>query len=280
MSLDELWKVGRGEVDFREFRKQQRLDEPSSPVAVVEAPTAAPPSPPPPPKVKKEKQPPAAVRGEPPPSPPPAAAKDVELGTSRGLKDLDVRALIKPSEVPLLSEEKKTAKEKPMDYIVQNAAVDPNTKWRRLYNLGSHVELFVSVNQSEEQGPYTVSITTDAAFPFVLHWGVSKTGKGRDWNAPAAELLPPHLTEVTEDKRAAETIFGDCQEEECDVELIGSRVPLQRAKLIVPWDAGVSNVLFVLRSADRSMWYKDGHGNFVVPLPGHTFSLSRHIEIV
>lgn len=266
VELDELWRVGRGEMNFREFRQRHRLDEPPT---VIEPPKAVVETPPP---VIKEK--PKEVKEAPPPPPPPT---DVELGASRGLKDLDARALIKPTEdaVPLLSAEKKISTEKPMDYIVQNAAIDPATKWRRLYNLGSQTELFVSVSQQEEEGMFNVTITTDAAFPFVLHWGVGKIGYGRKWTPPSEDLFPPHLTEISDDKKAADTIFGDCQDEECDIELIGARVPLQRTKLRIPWDAGISNLLFVLRSADRSRWYKDGHSNFVVPLPGNALFLFR-----
>lgn len=261
VDLEELWSVGRGEINFREFRDRYRLDEQPTKAAMPPPAVQAPPSEAPT-AAEKPKPPTGAVKAPPP---------DVELGSSRGTKDLDVRALIKPigDIVPLLSAEKKVAAKKPMDDIVQSAAVDPHTKWRRLYRLGSQVELFVAVQQEEDQGAFTVTITTDAAFPFVLHWGVSETGKGRDWQAPSEDLFPPYLTEYSEDKKAADTIFGDCQDEECDMELVGTKVPLQRAKLKIPWDAGISNVLFVLRSADRSRWYKDGHGNFVVPLPGN-----------
>eukprot|EP00210_Caulerpa_lentillifera_P004353 g4151.t1 len=270
LSLDEIWRVGRGEIDFKEFRNTHALDRKVK--ASIPAPVAPPPSPP----IKERKQR-RKKTVEPPPAPPvedktsPSTTADIQLGESRGLKELDALKLIKPVEqegVPLLSVEKTKSVEKPMDFIVQKAALDPSTKWRRLYNLGSQMEVFVSVQQPHEQAPFLVTITTDAAFPFVLHWGVARAGEGRDWQAPAPELYPSYLTSTTDDKRAAETILGDCNDEECDVELIGAKVPLQRTKLEIPWDAGVSNVLFVLRSADRSCWYKDGHGNFVIPLPG------------
>lgn len=266
VSLDEIWRVGRGEVDFKEFRNTHSLDrKPVAPPPVVPPPVVEKPKP-----VQKK-----AVEAPPPPPVEKKASKaptpDVQLGESRGLKELDALKLIKPIEeegVPLLSLEKTKSVEKPLDYIVQEAALDSKTKWRRLYNLGSQTEVFVSVKQEQEEGPFQVTITTDAAFPFVLHWGVAKAGQGHEWQAPPPELYPSLLTSTTDDKRAAETIFGDCHDEECDVELIGAKVPLQRTQVEIPWDAGVSNLLFVLRSADRSCWYKDGHGNFIVPLPG------------
>ena len=266
VELEELWRVGRGEVNFGEFRQKYGLDVATPPPPPPVATTA------PPPPVVEEK--PREEVAEKLPPPPPAPV-DVEIGTSQGLKGLDVRSLIKPSpvDVPLLSEEKKKEKEKPMDYIVQNAAVDSTTKWRRVYNLGSQSEIFVSVNQEVEQGPFVVTFTSDAAFPLILHWGVGKTGRGRNWEAPSEDLFPVYLTEMTEDKKAAETALGDCHDDECDIELIGAKVPLQRARVKIPWDAGISNVLFVLRSADRSRWYKDGHNNFTVPLPGRSIAL-------
>lgn len=262
ITLDELWRVGRGEVDFRVFREQNHLDVEAPQDVVVE-------TPPPPPEPVQEEKHVEVEKEQRKETKPKEASPDVKLGTSTKPKDVDIISLIKPAmeEVPLLSAEKAKTKEKPMDYIVQNAAVDPTTKWRRLYNLGSHTELFVSVKQEEEQGEFIVDITTDAAFPFILHWGIAKTNQQREWQPPPEELFPP-LTTMSEDRKAADTAFAECTEEECDLELVESRVPLQRAKIRIPWDAGVSNVLFVLRSADRSRWYKDGHGNFVVPLPG------------
>lgn len=40
------------------------------------------------------------------------------------------------SDAPELSEEKRRKQEKPLDFLVQQAAVDPSTKWRRVYQLG------------------------------------------------------------------------------------------------------------------------------------------------
>lgn len=43
-------------------------------------------------------------------------------------------------------------------------------------------------------------------------------------------------------------------------------VPLQELQFTVPPDGSVSALQFVLRSSDRSAWYRDGSGNFFVPL--------------
>lgn len=46
-------------------------------------------------------------------------------------------------------------------------------------------------------------------------------------------------------------------------------MPLQRITVFLPPDHTVAGISFVLRSADRTMWYKDaGGGDFFVPVPG------------
>lgn len=40
------------------------------------------------------------------------------------------------SDAPELSEDKRFKQVKPLDFLVQQAAVDPATKWRRVYQLG------------------------------------------------------------------------------------------------------------------------------------------------
>ena len=48
-----------------------------------------------------------------------------------------------------------------------------------------------------------------------------------------------------------------------------AQVPLQRITVFLPPDHTVAGISFVLRSADRTMWYKDaGGGDFFVPVPG------------
>jgi hypothetical protein len=70
----------------------------------------------------------------------------------------------------------------------------------------------------------------------------------RDWRR-APEDLRPDNTIVLEGGTACETDFQDCQgEEECDVEIAGSKVPLQRLALTIPaGQQDVGGITFVLR---------------------------------
>lgn len=86
--------------------------------------------------------------------------------------------LQKSTAAPELSQEKRKKQEKPLDFLVQQAAVDPATKWRRVFQLGSKSELFAVVKQPEGlDGPTYISIITDNANNLVLHWGISKSGE-------------------------------------------------------------------------------------------------------
>jgi hypothetical protein len=44
--------------------------------------------------------------------------------------------MVPQSAPPALAEEKRRRVEKPLDFLVQAAAVDPATKWRRIFQLG------------------------------------------------------------------------------------------------------------------------------------------------
>lgn len=47
---------------------------------------------------------------------------------------------------------------------------------------------------------------------------------------------------------ACETDFANCEDEECDVEIAGAKVPLQRIQLTIPQGAqDVGGITFVLR---------------------------------
>jgi hypothetical protein len=48
---------------------------------------------------------------------------------------------LQKSAAPELSEEKRRKQEKPLDFLVQQAAVDHATKWRRVFQLGRWVAL-------------------------------------------------------------------------------------------------------------------------------------------
>jgi hypothetical protein len=47
-----------------------------------------------------------------------------------------LRYVVQKSEAPDLSQDKRSRQEKPLDFLVQQAAVDSATKWRRVYQLG------------------------------------------------------------------------------------------------------------------------------------------------
>jgi hypothetical protein len=58
---------------------------------------------------------------------------------------------------PTLSEDKRAKQIKPLDFLVQRAAVDGTTCWRRVYQLGDKAELLAVVKQPEgEDGPIVV----------------------------------------------------------------------------------------------------------------------------
>ncbi len=80
---------------------------------------------------------------------------------------------------PSLSEDKRApSQESPLEFIVQRAAVDPTTRWRRTYQLGDKQELLVTVKQPKgPEGPTHISIISDTASSVVLHWGVCKPGE-------------------------------------------------------------------------------------------------------
>lgn len=70
----------------------------------------------------------------------------------------------------------------------------------------------------------------------------------RDWQR-ADKTLRPSGTVALEGGVACETDFADCgEDEECDVEIAGAKVPLQRVSITLPPDvADVAGLTFVLR---------------------------------
>ena len=84
---------------------------------------------------------------------------------------------------------------------------------------------------------------------------------------------------------AVETALMDYEDDTSDIELLESRVPLQRITLTIPADLNVANLQFVMRSNDGSMWYRDGGSNFTVPVPGvpirqhHSFTQTTSASI-
>ncbi|EFJ44707.1 hypothetical protein VOLCADRAFT_118653, partial [Volvox carteri f. nagariensis] len=186
-----------------------------------------------------------------------------EVGAPLGTPKRNPLDMIKRSApAPVLSAERHVV-ERPLDFLVQRFAVDPSTRWRRTYPLGSKAELLVVVRQENEQSPVRVDLVTDTASNVVLHWGVCPPGS-REWTTPDDSLHPEGSVVM---HKAVETPFLNCDDDECDVEISGAKVPLQRITINLRPDHHVGAVTFVLRSSDSTMWYKDAGGNFVVPLP-------------
>lgn len=73
-----------------------------------------------------------------------------------------------------------------------------------------------------------------------LAWAVLGICPARD---PAARRVQGGI--------AIESPFGSCDEEECDIEFLGAKVPLQRVSLPIPEGLDVSALTFVLRSEVR-----------------------------
>lgn len=76
----------------------------------------------------------------------------------------------------MLSAEKPGRREMPLDFLVERFALDPTTKWRRVYALGDKSEMLVVVRQEHSDAPVRVDFLTDLAAQLVLHWGVCKPG--------------------------------------------------------------------------------------------------------
>jgi alpha-glucan,water dikinase len=215
----------------QEQEKQQRNEAAAAAAAAAAAPApaAAPANPP---------GPPASVIGE-----------SLGLGAAR-----DPLALIKPKSpapgatpaalaaaaaagaAPSLSEDKHRRQARPLDPVVQAAALDPSTRWRRTFQLpGGRAQLLAVVKQrrskrggkgkegEEEDGDMVVTLITDAADDVVLHWGASPAGNARKWARPPKTIRPGGTVE-TATGEACETAFGSCGRPGADGEEEGCRV--------------------------------------------------------
>lgn len=89
------------------------------------------------------------------------------------------------------------------------------------------------------------------ATSLVLHWGVRKGRKG--WAMPPLDVRPPGTQETGE--IAAET---ELQPSEKTAEVSGQDLHFQTLQLTIPPKAEVTGLTFVMRSADRSAWFRDG----------------------
>ncbi|MEW5309696.1 MAG: hypothetical protein WDW38_001561 [Sanguina aurantia] len=172
----------------------------------------------------------------------------------------------RPNPPPVLSADKALVPVRPMEFLVQRFAVDPATKWRRVFSLGGKSEMLAVVRQESRTSPIRMDLLTDNAADMILHWGVQPPAS-RDWLMADQGLWPGNTR--TAGHIACETPFGSCSDpEECDVEdLGGGKVPLQRVTITLPADHTLGALCFVMHSADSTMWYKDGSNNFTVPLP-------------
>ncbi|GLC33353.1 hypothetical protein PLESTB_000342400 [Pleodorina starrii] len=234
-------------------RLNYTLKEPSTPSASA-SPT---------PSGSRSSTPTSSMDGGPPPPPPGAARTPAQVGTPLGTPKRNPLDMIKRSApAPVLSAERQRV-ERPLDFLVQRFAVDRTTRWRRTFPLGSKAELLAVVRQENEQSPVRIDLVTDTASNVVLHWGVCPPGS-RDWVMPD-DAIHPETSAVMH--KAVETPFLNCDDDECDVEISGAKVPLQRITINIPPGHHLGAVTFVLRSSDSTMWYKDAGGNFVVPLP-------------
>lgn len=123
--------------------------------------------------------------------------------------------------------------------------------------MGNKAELLVTIHLDEgKSGPVTVELTTDLAADAVIHWGVRKGGKG-DWLLPDKSLLPEGSS-FPETGTAVDTPLKGCTAEECLIEIGGNKVQLQRITLQIPAGHDLSGLVFVVRSADSTMWWRDG----------------------
>jgi alpha-glucan,water dikinase len=207
-------------------------------------------------------------------APPPLA----DVGESTGMGSArDPLSLIRPAAPPRLAEAP-AARDAPLAPLARAAAADAACAWRRTYPLGARAELLAAVRLDDPAdpvaSPLTVTLTTDLPADAVLHWGVVRPNSGGrgsgGWQGPPPALVPAGSARVggADADGAADTPFAACKLEECEVTFGGAAVPLQRAELRLPAGHGLAALCFVLRSADGTRWWKDGGGNFTVPLPG------------
>mmetsp|Transcript_20854 Transcript_20854/g.62756 ORF Transcript_20854/g.62756 Transcript_20854/m.62756 type:complete len:1085 (+) Transcript_20854:1468-4722(+) len=181
------------------------------------------------------------------------------------MRQRDVMSLIKQS-APLLSMEAYEEDDRPLAAAIEAAGREESCVWHRAYGLGSKAELLVAVRQPEgPDGPTTVQLTSDLATSAVLHWGVRRGTSRGEWLRPPDEVMPKG-TDAPDGAEAVDTAFQTCTDTDCELPDF-ENVELQRLTLNFPAGAGLSGLIFVLRSEDNSAWWKDGGGNFTIPIP-------------
>ena len=264
---------------------------------------APPPPPPPPPPPSPPQRSPEKQQQQQQQQASDAAAAATLGAPAAGVPSLDPLSLIKaapsssssssssPSSSPLTP----AAHTRPLDPLEDAASRDEACVWHRAFGLGGGYTLLAAVRLPPPPPPpppsgnsppppasfaSRVTLTTDLPDAVTLHWGVrpsrkarkrrGKGGDGSDWLPPPEALLPRGSAEAP-GGGAAETPLSACADEDClAANVAGDPVKLRRVDIDVPAsveEAGdVAALVFVLRADDGTKWWRDGGGNFVVPL--------------
>jgi alpha-glucan, water dikinase len=157
-------------------------------------------------------------------------------------------------------------------------------------------------NGAASDAPVTVTLTTSSPNDLVMHWGVTKTND-RSWTLPPKALwtsVPGSVVDAggaplqrrtrpqqacvrgARSSRTHACAQRQCTERACAGKAIetpfqareaaegepapSTKLPLQSLQFAMPSDSEVVSLVFVMRSGDRSAWYRDGSQNFIVPL--------------
>eukprot|EP00891_Asterochloris_glomerata_P007880 jgi/Astpho2/7880/e_gw1.00117.125.1_t len=124
------------------------------------------------------------------------------------------------------------------------------------YNMGNKTNLLVAVRQPDgKDGPTKISLTTDHPTAMVLHWGVRR-GTRSDWLLAPDDILPEGS--VAAGDIAFDTPFEPSSGADAMVELEGDKVQLQQATIVVPAGHDLTGLIFVCKSQDDTMWWRDG----------------------
>ena len=186
---------------------------------------------------------------------------------------------------------------RPLAPLEAAAARDDACVWQRTFGLGGGYALLATVHAEAEEGGQSahsarITLTTDLPDPAALHWGVvcarRRGGRaGGEWAAPEPGLRPAGSVDAP-GGGAAETPLAACTDEDCGTaaRLVdgtasgdgggpfpppaslaeAASAPLRRACLSIPASADVAALVFVLRAEDGTRWWRDGGGNFRVPI--------------
>eukprot|EP00898_Chlorokybus_atmophyticus_P006193 jgi/Chlat1/6575/Chrsp45S05941 len=149
---------------------------------------------------------------------------------------------------------------------------DGKRRLKRIHQLGGDGQLLVELTTFEEDDPEAttskrkvvkrrqVVLTSDAAAPLVLHWGVARDEPGQ-WVRPPTSIRPDNTTLIGESAETPFSTVEGCFEGSNDC------VVLQRIIINMEEDCvgALMGMQFVVRKADNSFWFKDeknGWSNF------------------